>query len=105
GPATRCGNAARRIFPATRCSYRRPFGPTPPPPWRHWGNWVDPWRARPVPFWRHGFAPPPATRERFFVALVAWRALASDAINAWNSTPRRVAAVASVAGCSTDPLA
>src|SRR5206468_4073302 len=62
-----------------RCSYRRPFGPNTTPPWRHWGDRVDPWRARPVPFWRHGFAPPPATRERFFVALVAGRATARRA--------------------------
>ena len=24
------------------------------------GARIEPWRARPVPFWRHGFAPPPA---------------------------------------------
>src|SRR5215210_7161871 len=39
-----------------------------------------PARARPVPFWRHGFAPPPRTIPRVRVACVPWRRAASSAI-------------------------
>ena len=34
------------------------------PPCVHCGARVEPWRAWPVPFWRHGFLPPPETSER-----------------------------------------
>src|SRR3954453_11454541 len=37
------------------------------PPPAKCGARIDPWRARPVPFWRHGFAPPPRTFPRVFV--------------------------------------
>src|SRR5262245_61991146 len=47
------------------------------PPPAHWGARVVPWRARPVPFCRHGFAPPPETPARFFVACVPERRAAS----------------------------
>ena len=38
-----------------------------------------PARARPVPFWRHGLAPPPRTMPRVLVACVPWRRAASSA--------------------------
>ena len=34
------------------------------------GERLVPARARPVPFWRHGFAPPPETMPRVLVACV-----------------------------------
>src|SRR5438445_549013 len=37
---------------------------------------MDPTRARPVPFWRHGFLPLPLTLARFFVWCVPRRAAA-----------------------------
>src|SRR4051812_31576934 len=39
----------------------------------------EPARARPVPFWRHGFAPPPRTSPRVLVECVPWRRAASSA--------------------------
>src|SRR3954470_18293307 len=39
----------------------------------------EPARARPVPFWRQGFAPPPRTLPRVFVECVPWRRAASSA--------------------------
>src|SRR5438309_2913551 len=86
-----------------RWLYRRPLGPKTTPPCRHCGERVEPWRARPVPFCRHGFAPPPATRERFFVALVPCRALAREVSSAWKRTPRRFEGEAIAAGSSTEP--
>src|ERR1700755_1004821 len=44
------------------------------------GERDEPARARPVPFWRHGFAPPPETMPRVLVACVPWRRAASSAI-------------------------
>src|SRR3954470_5836821 len=51
---------------------------TPPPV--HCGARIVPWRARPVPFWRHGLAPPPRTIPRVRVECVPWRRAASSAI-------------------------
>ena len=48
----------RRAAPARRRA--------PPPV--NCGARIVPWRARPVPFWRHGFARPPETSPRLFVA-------------------------------------
>src|SRR5688572_7383840 len=62
-----------------------------------------PWRARPVPFWLHGFFPPPATRARFFVCAVAWRALARSAMKAWKSVAARDAPFWNAAGRAIDP--
>src|SRR3990167_7494486 len=41
-----------------------PVGPNATPPPRQIGLRVDPKRARPVPFWRHGLRPPPLTSPR-----------------------------------------
>src|SRR3954447_17263326 len=43
------------------------------------GERLEPARARPVPFWRHGLAPPPDTMPRVRVACVPWRRAASSA--------------------------
>jgi hypothetical protein len=56
-----------------------------------------------VPFWAHGFLPPPATRARFFVETVAWRALARSAIKAWKSVAAREAPFRNAAGSAIDP--
>ena len=40
------------------------------------GERMEPARARPVPFWRHGFLPPPRTSPRVLVECVPWRLLA-----------------------------
>src|SRR4051795_1606808 len=40
----------------------------------------EPARARPVPFWRHGWAPPPRTMPRVLVECVPWRRAASSAM-------------------------
>ena len=69
---------------------------------------IEPWRARPVPFWRHGLAPPPRTSARVLVLCVPARLAASCAVTTWcitatfgsmpkmssgSSTLRRVGAV------------
>src|SRR3712207_391862 len=57
------------------------------------GERIEPARARPVPFWRHGLAPPPRTLPRVFVAWVPCRRAASSARtdactrDSWNSAP------------------
>src|SRR5947209_8345202 len=47
------------------------------------GERFEPARARPVPFWRHGLAPPPETRPRVFVAAVPRRRAACSARTLW----------------------
>src|SRR3954454_6692075 len=50
------------------------------------GERDEPARARPVPFWRHGLAPPPRTWPRVFVdALPARRAFSSARTVSWTS--------------------
>src|SRR4051812_47910599 len=49
------------------------------PPPANCGARVEPWRARPVPFWRYGLAPPPETAARLRVACVPRRRAASSA--------------------------
>src|SRR3954463_142738 len=43
------------------------------------GARIEPWRARAVPFWRHGLAPPPRTLPRVLVEWVPWRRAAGSA--------------------------
>src|SRR5919202_3758806 len=58
------------------------------PPPAKCGARIDPWRARPVPFWRHGLEPPPRTLPRVFVAAVPWRrAFSSARPDSWTSGP------------------
>src|SRR3954451_12249674 len=58
------------------------------------GERDEPARARPVPFWRQGFAAPPGTVPRVLVAWVPWRRAASSArtdsctSGSWNSAPK-----------------
>src|SRR4051812_15915199 len=49
------------------------------PPPVQMGERIEPARARPVPFWRHGFAPPPRTLPRVSVEAVPWRRAFSSA--------------------------
>src|SRR3954447_26886017 len=64
------------------------------PPPGHSGDRLEPARARPVPFWRHGLAPPPRTMPRVLVECVPWRRAASSArtdsctSGSWNSAPK-----------------
>src|SRR3954471_10576189 len=63
------------------------------PPPGHSGDRLEPARARPVPFWRHGLAPPPPTMPRVLVECVPWGRAASSArtdsctSGSWNSAP------------------
>src|SRR5207244_7827585 len=50
---------------------------TPPPV--NCGARIVPARARPVPFWRHGFERPPDTRPRLFAACVPARSALNSA--------------------------
>src|SRR6476620_2210718 len=59
--------AAAFIFLGVRWSYARGWGPWAIPPPANWGDRFEPCRARPVPFCRYGFRPPPATSPRVFV--------------------------------------
>ena len=52
------------------------------------GERLLPWRARPVPFWRNGLAPPPRTSARVLVDWVPARLAASWAVTTWCSTAR-----------------
>src|SRR5258708_3916342 len=47
------------------------------------GERFEPARARPVPFWRHGLAPPPETSPRVFVAAVPRLRAACSARTLW----------------------
>src|ERR1700710_2122362 len=63
------------------------------PPPVQCGARIEPARARPVPFWRHGLAPPPRTLPRVLVECVPCRRAASSARTdactraSWNSAP------------------
>src|SRR5215469_5187553 len=96
-------SASRRILRGMRCEYVRPFGPHTVAPPTIEGSRVEPWRARPVPFWRYGLLPPPLTRVRFFVAAVAWRALASCRTYAWCITPMLGVCPKTASGRSVSP--
>ncbi len=58
-------------------------GPCTTPPPANCGARAEPCRARPVPFWRYGFRPPPLTSPRVLVACVPCRAAASCATTTW----------------------
>src|ERR1700736_3656220 len=60
------------------------------PPPVHIGERFEPARARPVPFCRHGLAPPPETTPRVLVAAVPRRRAACSARTLWcTSAPRK----------------
>ena len=67
------------------------------------GERLDPWRARPVPFWRNGLAPPPRTSARVLVDCVPARAAASWAVTTWCSTARLGSSPKTVGSRSTVP--
>src|SRR3954469_25274701 len=72
------------------------------PPPVQCGARIDPARARPVPFWRHGLAPPPRTLPRVLVACVPCRRAASSARtdactrDSWNSAPNAASSSSTV---------
>src|SRR5581483_10681781 len=75
---------------AARCSLRltlkvneRGCGPKTVPPPVHTGERLEPARARPVPFWRHGLTPPPETIPRVLLAAVPRRRAACSARTLW----------------------
>src|SRR5438445_7300976 len=72
-------NAERRAFRFTLTSKSRGVGANATPPPVQWGARVVPARARPVPFWRHGFARPPRTSPRLLAARVPARSAFSSA--------------------------
>src|SRR3954465_10436091 len=58
------------------------------PPPAKCGARIEPWRARPGPFWRHGLPPPPRTVPRASVEDVPRRrALSSARTDSWTSGP------------------
>src|SRR5665811_1192345 len=56
------------------------------PPPTHCGERIDPCRARPRPFWRHGLRPPPRTSARVLVEWVPRRRPANWAVTTWCMT-------------------
>src|SRR5262245_52982363 len=56
--------AARRCCFGRSVRWSRGSGPNARPPPGHNGDVLEPERARPVPFWRHGLRPPPDTSPR-----------------------------------------
>ena len=63
-------------------------GRRPLPPPRQCGARVEPWRARPVPFWRYGLLLPPLTSARVLVEALPCRRLTSCAVTTWCSSRR-----------------
>src|SRR6266516_1083675 len=83
-PACACAesalrSAALRLLRFTFDVKLRLFGGNAMPPPVQCGARVEPARARPVPFWRHGLERPPATRPRLLPPRVAERASYSSA--------------------------
>src|SRR6478609_1905081 len=78
--------ARRTIFLGVFWSYLRGFGPRATPPPRQIGERLEPARARPVPFWAHGLAPPPRASERVLVDWVPARRAASWAVTTCDIT-------------------
>ena len=69
-------NAPRYILRFTFCSKLRGLAAKVLPPPTQMGERFEPARACPVPFWLHGFLPPPLTSARDFCALVPERPVA-----------------------------
>src|SRR5229473_1600718 len=70
-------SARRRTFFCSENSWLRTTGPKITAPPRNCGERRLPWRARPVPFWRHGFLVVPWTSLMPLVLCVPARRLAS----------------------------
>src|SRR5207249_10775377 len=71
------------------------------PPCRQCGARIEPCRARPVPFCRHGFWLPPDTSLRVSVLAVPWRWLARNVTTARCMASRLTVPSNSVAGSDT----
>src|SRR6185437_15531667 len=67
------------------------------------GERVEPCRARPVPFWRQGFLPPPRTSPRVFVCAQGSRAFACWASSTCFTSVARHFAPNTFSGSSTVP--
>src|SRR6059058_2924169 len=87
-------SARRRAFRFTFTLFRWGFGPNATPPPRRCGTLSGPARARPVPFWRHAFAPVIDTSPRPSVEAVPRRRAAASAratsctSEAWSPSPK-----------------
>ena len=79
GSRARRASAARRALRLTLTSKLRMPGAKATPPPVNCGARIVPWRARPVPFWRHGFARPPETSPRLLAPRVPARCAFSSA--------------------------
>ena len=79
-------SARRIIFLGVRWRYERGLGPRAMPPPTHCGERVEPCRARPVPFCRKGFAPPPAPRPGSWWTGCRPGPTANCAVTTWWST-------------------
>src|SRR5262245_50854838 len=77
--ASAARSAARCTFLFTFTSNERMLGGKATPPPVNCGARVVPARARPVPFWRHGFERPPATSPRDLAPRVPARSAFSSA--------------------------
>src|SRR3954451_5867840 len=64
---------------------------------------MEPWRARPVPFWRYGFLPPPRTSARVFTEAVPCRAAASWPTTTWWISGTLTCTSKTASGSSTLP--
>src|SRR6056297_349812 len=96
-------SAARLTFLLTRTDQSLGTRPWATPPPTHCGARIEPCRARPVPFWRHGLRPPPRTSARVLVLCVPWRAAASCAVTTWCITGTLTGPANHAAGSSTEP--
>jgi hypothetical protein len=75
--------APRYILRFTFCVKSRGFAANARPPPTQIGLRIEPARAWPVPFWRHGLMPPPRTSAFVFCALVPARPPAMYATTTW----------------------
>src|SRR5438876_845977 len=71
------------------------------PPPAYCGARTEPWRARPVPFCRYGFLPPPRTAPLVLVAWLPCRAAACWATTTWWISGMLTFAPKNSAGSST----
>ena len=107
-PLASASDSAERSAPLTifllmRWLWSRTTGPWATPPPTHWGERIEPWRARPVPFWRHGFLPPPRTSPRVLVLCVPARRPAMEATTTWCISGTLTGASKRSAGRSREP--
>src|SRR5690606_14636461 len=108
-------SCARTLYALRRASHFTCFGtswrklrfgrgPKTLPPPRQWGERVEPWRARPVPFCRQGLLLPPETCARVFVDAVPWRWFARYAFTTCHIAASWTVPSNSTSGSSRSPL-